>query len=55
MEQLTLWSLRNSVARGNHFVAERKVSNDTAQEWLSIFRKDEPQVLFLVAGRKPKL
>lgn len=51
---LTLWSLRVSVARGNHFVAERKVTEETAQAWLKIFRQDEPNVLFLVSERKPK-
>jgi len=51
---LTLWSLRVSVARGNHFVAERKVTEETAQDWLKIFRQDEPNVLFLVSERKPK-
>lgn len=51
---LTLWSLRTSVAKGNHFVSERKVTEETAQQWLEIFRKDEPNVLFLVSDTKPK-
>lgn len=50
---LTLWSRRHNVAQGNHWKAERQVTEATAQEWLSVFRKDEPSVLFLVAARKP--
>jgi len=52
---LTLWSLRTNAARGNHFVAERQVTEETAQEWLSVFRKDEPSVSFVATARKPKL
>lgn len=53
-KELTLWSARLSVAQGNHFVAERKVTEETAQDWLKIFREDEPNVLFLVCKNKPK-
>lgn len=53
-KELTLWSARTSVAQGNHFVAERKVTEETAQDWLKIFREDEPNVLFLVCKNKPK-
>ena len=53
-KELTLWSSRFSVAYGNHFVAERKVTEETAQDWLKIFREDEPNVLFLVCKNKPK-
>jgi len=52
---LTLWSLRTNAARGNHFVAERQVTEENAQEWLAVFRKDEPNVQFLATPRKPKL
>lgn len=52
--KMTLWSLRTNPARGNHFVAEREVTEATAQEWLAVFRADEPGVLFLVSARKPK-
>lgn len=51
---MTLWSLRTNPARCNHFVAERKVTNETAQQWLAVFRADEPNVLFLVSKTKPK-
>jgi len=52
---MTLWSLRTTAARGNHFVAERQVTEQTAQEWLAVYRKDEPGVLFLASARKPPL
>jgi hypothetical protein len=55
MNPLTLWSLRTSVAHGRHFVAERQVTAATADQWLSIFRKDEPSVLFIVSARRPKV
>lgn len=52
---LTLWSLRVSAARGNHFVAETQVTEETAQDWLKVFRRDEPSILFLVAAKKPSI
>lgn len=54
-EKLTLWSSRFSIAAGNHYKAERTVTNETAQEWLKIFRNDEPEVLFLVSKNKPRV
>lgn len=53
--KLTLWSIRNSAARGNHAVAEREVTEANAQDWLAVFRADEPKVLFLVSARKPSV
>ena len=52
-KKLTLWSRRYSPSRGNHWIAERVVTEATCQEWLSIFRRDEPDVLFLCSARKP--
>lgn len=52
-KKMILWSKRYSVAKGNHWVNEREVNEETAQAWLSVFRKDEPNVLFLVSIRKP--
>lgn len=51
---MTLYSKRFSPAKGNHWVNERDVTEETCQQWLEIFRKDEPKVLFLAANRKPK-
>ena len=48
-----LWSLRWSVAKGNHWNLEREVTDETCQEWLKVFRNDEPKILFLVSSRKP--
>lgn len=55
MKKLTLWSIRTSAAQGNHAKAEREVTEATAQDWLKVFRADEPKVLFLVSARKPKV
>lgn len=52
-KKLTLWSKRHTPARGNFWQAEREVTEETAQQWLAIFRADEPKVLFLVNNRKP--
>lgn len=54
MKKLILWSKRTSVARGNYWQQEREVTEQTAQDWLKVFRDDEPNVLFLVAAKKPK-
>jgi hypothetical protein len=51
--KLKLFSRRHSIARGNHWKFERDVTEANAQEWLAVFRKDEPDVLFLVNNRKP--
>lgn len=50
---LKLYSRRWSVAKGNHWVVERDVTEDTAARWLALFEKDEPNVLFKVCKRKP--
>jgi hypothetical protein len=53
--EMTLWAGRFSVTSGYGFVAERKVTEETAQDWLEVFRKDEPGVIFLVSKTKPKV
>lgn len=55
MNELSLWSLRHSVAYGEHFKRERFCSIETAQEWLDIYKNDEPDVLFVVSAQKPLL
>lgn len=55
MNELSLWSLRNSIAYGEHFKRERYCSKKTAQEWLDIYSKDEPNVLFVISAKKPML
>lgn len=51
----TIWSLRHSVARGNHWVAERQSTEENIQAWLKIFRDDEPNVIFIASKKKPRL
>lgn len=51
---IKLWSLRNSIARGAHWVNERDCALATANEWLAVFRKGEPEVTFVLAYSKPK-
>lgn len=53
-KQLYLYAKRFSVARGWQWVKEGKVNEETAQAWLDIYQKDEPNVLFKVAYKAPK-
>lgn len=55
VEEKTLWALRTSVARGKEWKAERKVTDDNAQQWLEVFQKDEPDTQFVVSDKKPKV
>ena len=52
--KLTLWAGRNSATEGYRFVAEREVTEATAQDWLKIYREDEPSIIFIVSAKKPK-
>lgn len=49
-----LWSLRHSVAWGWGWRLERTCLQSSADEWLRAFRKDEPEVTFVVAQRAPR-
>ncbi len=49
-----IYSLRFSIAQGNHWKYERDCKESDIHSWLAIFEKDEPDVLFLAAKRKPK-
>jgi hypothetical protein len=51
---LTIYSLRWSFAKGDHWVAERQCKPDMARQWLAIFKADEPGVCFVAAAKKPK-
>jgi len=53
--KLSLWSFRFSPMIGNHAVHERYVTEETSQQWLEAFKKIEPDVLFLISDKKPKL
>jgi hypothetical protein len=48
-----LFSLRYSVARGWHYKHERNAEDAEVQDWLKVFREDEPEVRFFVANRMP--
>lgn len=48
-----IFSIRHSVAQGNHWQHERDCQELEAQQWLDIFRKDEPNVTFIASTRKP--
>jgi hypothetical protein len=37
-----------------YWVAIRSVTNETKEQWLSVFRADEPNELFKVSKNKPK-
>jgi hypothetical protein len=48
---LHLW--RKSRTSGLWRIA-RDVTPETAEQWLAIFRRDEPEETFVVSARKPK-
>ncbi len=50
---IKIWSLRFSPAKGNHWQLERECAEDTIQQWLAVFRADEPNVCFIGYNRKP--
>jgi hypothetical protein len=52
---IKIWSLRYSPARGSYFVMERECLESTIQQWLKIYREDEPNVIFIGSKRKPPL
>lgn len=52
---MKIWSLRFSVAKGNHWQYERDCTEANCQDWLKVFRDDEPNVIFLASIRKPPI
>lgn len=50
---MKLWSQRWTVANGWHWQLERKVRPEDAEQWLKVFRSDEPGILFIVSENKP--
>lgn len=51
---LKLWSKRFSVAKGLHWQYERDVNQSNQQDWMRIFKQDEPDVYFLVSSANIK-
>ena len=54
-KKLKIYSIRFSVAQGNHWQYERDCTEENCQEWLAIFRADEPGVTFIANNRKPSI
>ena len=54
-KQVGLWSLRYSAAKGMHVVHERNVIASSADDWLRVFRQDEPDVRFAVSEERPSV
>ena len=53
MSKLYIWAFRYTPANGSFWVKERETNTNDASEWLKIFSKDEPKILFLASLRKP--
>ena len=49
--KLFLWRLH---AVTGYWRIEREVTRETAQQWLDIYRKDEPSARFTVSRTRPK-
>lgn len=52
---IKIWSKRWNPARGNYWQLERESKDCDVQEWLKVFRGDEPMVCFLASKRRPHL
>ena len=50
-----LWSYRWSFARGWQWQLERECYIETSLEWLDVFKKDEPDIVFKLSKKKPKV
>jgi hypothetical protein len=51
---MNIYSRRWSVAFGDHWHLERRCApDDDMHRWLKVFQKDEPDVLFVLAERRP--
>ena len=52
---LKIYSKRWNAFRGAHWAIERDCNPDNVQDWLKIFRADEPGVVFVASKRRPPL
>lgn len=52
--ETVLWSKRWSVAKGWHWQVDRYCFKSEAQGWLEVFKKDEPEIEFVISNRTPK-
>lgn len=52
---IRLFSKRYSAARGWYWEGERIINDEArAQEWLELFRNDEPNVTFVLSKNEPR-
>ena len=49
-----LYSHRWTPARGWHWKYERECEEDTAQDWLEVFKEDEPNITFRLSRKAKK-
>ena len=54
MNAITIWSKRWCASWGWRWVSERQSTPEDVEGWLTIFRADEPKIVFIAAKRKPK-
>jgi hypothetical protein len=52
MRSITLWKYNKRTGYWEH---QRECELETAQRWLEVFQKDEPEELFKLSKNKPKL
>lgn len=50
---MKLWSQRFSIANGWHWKLERQIKPEETEQWLKVFRFDEPGILFVASEKKP--
>ena len=48
---MTLWKYNKITG---YWVAVRSVTDETKEQWLALFKRDEPGELFKVSKHKPK-
>lgn len=48
-----LWSARWSTAQGWYWKHERECLPTTGSDWLTVFQRDEPEVLFKLSEKTP--
>lgn len=50
----SIWSLRWSTAWGWRWSRERTCMPSEELAWLEVYKKDEPEILFILAEKQPK-
>ena len=55
IETISLWSYRWSFSHGWHWKYERTCHIDTSNQWLEVFKKDEPTIQFKLSKKKPRI